>query len=315
MRSFRKLPELSRDEMLLAANTARQRFREERVASERRWSGCYDEHFETARRRIEHVLERTDCLLDLETGMGELLGSGYLDVLRYMCRPTVSSDDFANVSDIGSVAPSKLRMPEAARKAAAFFSRNLNGSLFPWVERGALPDEADLLAACRAVAALVADQKTKTSMRIAPSRSQEEAVRSALVDHAGFARVPSHDIATLADVPAAGEVFAREASVGGVKADVVLGLHDGRFMALECKVSNSGINSYKRLNHEVTDKVEKWYGMFGRNGIVGGCVLQGVYELENLMSAQEAGVGIFWSHDLDALVRFVERTRWGNDGA
>ena len=48
MRSFRKLPELSRDEMLLAANTARQRFREERVASERRWSGCYDEHFETA---------------------------------------------------------------------------------------------------------------------------------------------------------------------------------------------------------------------------------------------------------------------------
>ena len=99
-----------------------------------------------------------------------------------------------------------------------------------------------------------------------------------------------------------------------MRADVVLGLYDGRFMALECKVSNSGVNSYKRLNHEVTDKVEKWHAMFGMNGVVGGCVLQGIYETENLMSAQQAGVSIFWSRDLEKLLTFVDRTRQEFDG-
>lgn len=42
----------------------------------------------------------------------------------------------------------------------------------------------------------------------------------------------------------------------------------------ECKVSNSKVNSHKRLNHEAVDKVAKWEDAFGRQ-CVPGAVLQG----------------------------------------
>lgn len=314
MKAFLAPAALSREEMSDVAATARKGFVEGRVASERQWSEFYDEAFAKACEQFDGIMVATDDLTDFLARAPGLFAAGYLDTLRYMCRPTVSADDFKNVSGTGTVAPSRLSQPDVAQEAAVFLLRTLNGRLFPWLERGERPKEADLAAARCAVAALIADQRTKTAMRTAPSHSQERAVRAALTTYAHFETVPAHDIATLGDAPRPGQVFSREASVGGVKADVVLGLYDGRIMALECKVSNSGVNSYKRLNHEVTDKVVKWHNMFGRNGIVGGCVLQGVFEVDNLMSAQDAGVSIFWSHDLNPLLAFIESTRCEYDG-
>lgn len=314
MRRFSRPALLSREEMDEVARAARQSFREERIAKERLWSESYSAWFDEALSRAEHVLAATSNLKRLEGSMADLLAEGYLDILRYMTCPTVSSDDFKNVADVGTLSAQKLASPDLAGKAASYLCRNLNLSLFPWMKGSTEPCEEDVAAASKAVAALVADQKTKTAMRNEPSRSQEETVRRVLVKRADFELVPSHDISTLADAPRPGQVFDKETSVGGVRADVVLGLYDGRFMALECKVSNSGVNSYKRLNHEVTDKVEKWHAMFGMNGVVGGCVLQGIYETENLMSAQQAGVSIFWSRDLEKLLTFVDRTRQEFDG-
>ena len=108
--------------------------------------------------------------------------------------------------------------------------------------------------------------------------------------------------------PRPGEVFRRETRVAGTKADVVLGLFDGRIMCLECKVSNSEVNSYKRLNHEVIDKVAKWTGEFGRQ-CVPGAVLKGCFKASNLVSAQGEGAFLFWSSSLDSLVDFVNETK------
>ena len=39
-----------------------------------------------------------------------------------------------------------------------------------------------------------------------------------------------------------------ETLIGEHNADLVVGLHDERILALECKASNSEINSRKRIN-------------------------------------------------------------------
>lgn len=99
--------------------------------------------------------------------------------------------------------------------------------------------------------------------------------------------------------------------MAGKKADIVIGLADGRFMDLECKVSNSEINSFKRLNHEVVDKIRTWQHAFGQNGVVGAALLAGVCKTANLADAQDEGVSIFWSHELCTLGDFLCQTgRW-----
>ena len=38
-------------------------------------------------------------------------------------------------------------------------------------------------------------------------------------------------------------------------------------------------------------------------------VLSGVFKVQNLVEAQEAGLALFWSHDLGQLQDFIRRTR------
>jgi len=45
-------------------------------------------------------------------------------------------------------------------------------------------------------------------------------------------------------------------------------LPDRRYMAIECKVSNSAVSSFKRLNHEALGKARRWVDQFGRRAVV-----------------------------------------------
>lgn len=299
----------TRSELAKAADAAAEHFKRTRRNDEEKTAAFYNAAFDEAYAQIGHILSCTGQLSNLEDMAARLFGDGYLDTMRYMERPTVSADDFKKLSETNTTAKGKLGQPENAALAMEYLLRNLNTRLFPWVDDGAEPTENDLNAARHAVAALVADQKTKTMLRKSQSHSQEEAVRTALIDGAGYRMVKAQDFRMLSDGPKPGEMFHKETSIDGVKADVVFGLYDGRIMALECKVSNTKVNSYKRLNHETTDKIEKWNRMFGSNGIVGGCVLQGVFAVDNLEKAQKAGVAIFWSADLKELVDYVAGTR------
>jgi hypothetical protein len=80
-------------------------------------------------------------------------------------------------------------------------------------------------------------------------------------------------------------------------------------MPIECKVSNSAVNSVKRLNREAAGKAESWIGDFGKRQVVPAAVLSGVYKLRNLVDAQERGLHLFWAHDLRALTEWIESTR------
>lgn len=287
----RPMPRLY-DEGELCAMAARltAEFVEERRRSEEALAAFYHDAFVKALESVDAVLDRTGDLTRLREDGARLLAEGMLPTLRNMDRPTVSEDD------------------EAAAAALEYLDRNLNKDLFPWLGRGVRPSAEQRHAARVAVAALMAEQRTKTEMRGASSKVQEGAVRQALVDGCGMALTDGPSFNLVSEGPRPGEVFRRETRVAGTKADVVLGLFDGRIMCLECKVSNSEVNSYKRLNHEVIDKVAKWTGEFGRQ-CVPGAVLKGCFKASNLVSAQGEGAFLFWSSSLDSLVDFVNETK------
>lgn len=94
----------------------------------------------------------------------------------------------------------------------------------------------------------------------------------------------------------------------GRKADIIVGLWDNRIMPIECKVSNSAVNSVKRLNNDAAVKAETWVRDFGQIQVVPTAVLSGAYNLHNLVNAQKRGLTLFWAHNLKSMVQWIEET-------
>ena len=118
-----------------------------------------------------------------------------------------------------------------------------------------------------------------------------------------------HHILSLLDVaPAVGE-FCGECKLGNTRADLVIRLYDRRVMAVECKASNSAVNSFKRINHEAVGKARAWLDEFGSRQIIPSAVINGVFSPANLETAQTEGLMIIWSHRLEDLTGFIESTR------
>jgi hypothetical protein len=147
----------------------------------------------------------------------------------------------------------------------------------------------------------------RTYQRNTPARAQEAQVSDALIT-AGFEPVTTRYILSLEDIER-GTFTSGECRVGDHKCDRAVRLYDGRLLAIECKVSNSAVNSKKRLNNDVGAKAAAWRKDFGEQ-LITAAVLAGVYALGNLTSAQSHdGVTILWAHDLQPLVSFVRDAR------
>ena len=97
--------------------------------------------------------------------------------------------------------------------------------------------------------------------------------------------------------------------LGTRKADVVARLWDGRILAIECKVSNSQLNSIKRLTNDTAVKARVWIEDFGRANVVPCAMLAGVFGLRHLKDSQDRGLTLFWSHSPEELITFIEATR------
>ena len=121
--------------------------------------------------------------------------------------------------------------------------------------------------------------------------------------------VRAREIPIVTAAPKPGQ-FCGESRLAGTRADVIARLRDGRVMAIECKVSNSAVNSYKRLVHDTGGKAAHWYDQLGRAQVIPVAVLSGVYNTTNLKDVQEnKGVYLFWQHRLTDLAAFVKRVR------
>ena len=306
--AFLKPRKWSKEEFEVASLRAAEVF-----SHERRTEGIdyYLVAFEGAASQVEGLMNESGNLSRLEGCAAELFSQGRLREVRYLSSPAVSEDDLKTLSGISSVSRSALEDDGNAQRAMEVVVENLDPKRFPWVAEMREPADEERHTAIVSTAALIAGQETQTKRRNLAKERQESAVANFL-GSLGFCEVGRRSIRTLADAPKCGE-FCRECKVSGKKADLVVGLADGRFMAIECKVSNSEVNSFKRLNHETVEKVGHWNAAFGTNGVVGAAVLAGVFKVSNLLDAQDEGVSIFWSFDLEPLGTFLRSVQGAAD--
>ena len=288
---------------------ARQRsiedFREERLHEPLE---MYLEIFDEYQGHLDDLLESTVDLSDLdESVLLEIVSDkDLLWAFRFLASPPISADDLRTLAD-ASLAPTRLQSnPDMVRRVLDVVRMGLDRRRFPWIGESREPSETERHAAVVASAALIATSRTQANRRILGKTTQENAAKTRLA--VDMKEVPARTIKTVGDAPSAGQ-FCGESMLGERKADIVVRLWDHRVLAIECKVSNSAVNSIKRLKNDAAAKAEVWTEDFGKRHIVPAAVLSGVYDLHILQEAQERELTLFWAHDLGALAGWIASTR------
>lgn len=257
---------------------------------------------------VDRLMRESSDLRSLHDVAQEVLtDADLLKAIRYLAGPPVSADDLMELAETQLTA-SRLRDDEvAARRVIETVLDMLDCRRFAWVVENRDPTDDERSSAALASAALMASQRVRTLRANSAKIIQESRVRTYLAA-SGLTEVPTREIETQSNAPGSGE-FCAECLVVGRKADVVVGLHDGRVMPIECKVSNSATNSVKRLNNDAAVKAAVWLDELGPRNVVPVAVLSGVFKTLNLVQAQDRGLTIFWAHDLSPLRDFVSAAR------
>lgn len=147
-----------------------------------------------------------------------------------------------------------------------------------------------------------------TAVRAFVDERIAEGARQVLA-RAGYVAAPPLAAIERFDDLAPGKFAPTECRLGADKCDVAVRLRDRRLLAIECKVSNSYVNSVKRLTHEAGNKAKNWFKAFGDNQFVACAVLSGAFKVDKLAEAQDAGIFVVFQHDLGRLERFVRTAR------
>lgn len=279
-------------------------FREQRVGE---IPDDYGTTFDECLGEVEELLEATVDLTREEEFLEVIKSEERRGAFRYLAGPPVSEDDWKTIARARLSRAALTNDPEMAKRVVETVMNNLDRHRFVWMRPPARePTDSERSAAILATASLMAMRRTETARRNAEGQGQEGAVKYRL-EAAGLERIDSRDMSRPSDFPLPGQ-FCGESLLYGNKADVVVRLYDERLMAIECKASNSSINSKKRLNREAAAKATAWKHSLGAQ-VVPAVVLSGVYKLEYLQLAQNEGLAIFWSHDLDRLTAWVNSTK------
>jgi hypothetical protein len=270
---------------------------------------AYLELFDQYQGVFEDLLETTVDLTQLrDASLQVVTDERLLEAFRYLAGPPMSTDDLITVAETVSLSKKRLNeKPELVRRVVDFVLIALDRRRFPWVAEDREATEAERNAAVIASAALTATQRLGTARRRESKKEQEQRVEDALLG-VGFKKVQTRPIPTLPLAPGIGE-FCGESELGTRKADFIVRLWDHRVMAVECKVSNSALNSVKRLNNDAAAKAGVWTKKFGDTQVVPTAVISGVYKLHKLEDAQRMGLTLFWAHNLRAMLDWIERTR------
>lgn len=297
-------PRWSTDELKQEISRSISIFKNERIKEPLE---IYSGYFDNYRNSVENLLEES---VDLRR-LAEVVESYITDddkryALRYLASPAVSDADLTILADTKLSSRALKNDPDAVERIVSVVLAGLDRWRFPWLSEDRDPTDEERLVATIATTSLIASSRSQTFRRNISKRDQEEQVAAALRS-AGFIEVPTREIDTLREAPNSGE-FCHESLLGGSKADIIVGLWDDRVLAVEAKVSNSSTNSVKRVNREAAAKAASWIQKFGTRGVVPSAVLSGVFKVHNLLSAQDAGLTIFWAHDLNKMLDFIEST-------
>lgn len=278
-----------------------------RFVEERRGEGVAEYQAQVVRCLgiVSEFFAETDNLREFT---GATLGSRpeFVEPSRFLCAPPVSADDLNSLTG-HSVAKRKVLTSESAEAAASVLQALFDPVRLTWLAESRRPTPEERRAAIGWTAGVWAAELQRTSRRTRASRRQEDLIVDTLRD-AGFDEVRGRPAVDIIDALPRGS-FSREARLDGAKCDVPVRLLDGRLLAIEAKVSNSAINSVKRLIRETGGKARSWRNAFGQQ-VLPATVLSGVYKLANLLEAQDdIGLAIFWEHDLAPLRDFVMTAR------
>lgn len=293
------------------AATARNDFRRRRFAEPKsRYLGAFAE-FETANRWL---VERLGSLLDSDADASELrevlADENLSSALRYIGAPPISSDDLKTLAESALTTRSLESNAFECARVRDVLRNIVDPKRFPWFEADRAPNPEEKRAAVLASSVLGAAQRVHTARRGDERAAVEGAVRG-LLEGMGFElclQRPRSGIQSLRlDAPAAGK-FMLTVNLGADNADVVVGLADGRVLAIECKGSNSEINSRKRLNKEAAQNARAWVARFG-DEVVPAAAIQGVFKPAYIAEAQETPMVIFWGHRLADLRDFIASCR------
>lgn len=229
--------------------------------------------------------------------------------LRYLGAPPISEDDLKTLTG-DSLAPTLVQGdPARAARICDVILKILDPKRFPWIYENRPAKREEISRALLASTVVAAAQRVQTSRRVDEKVAIEGAVRGLLVG-AGWSRVPSpkKGIKNIRrDAPEAKQ-FMEGVTLGGEGADFIVGLGDDRILAIECKGSNSEINSRKRINKEVANNAQSWLRQFGDGTLVPSAAIQGVFKPEYIAEVQDIPVVFFWGHRLEDLKAFLDST-------
>lgn len=229
---------------------------------------------------------------------------------RYLGAPPISTDDLETLAESKLSAVAARDPAGKGQRLIAVMRAILDPRRFPWVAQQRAPTQSELQSAVIATTSLIASQRVQTLRRGDEKSMVEGAVKGLLIGM-GWRPAPAKTLRgiqnLLNDAPPH-DTFSTQVNLGGDNADVVVRLRDGRLLAIECKGSNSEVNSRKRLNKEAAQNARAWLDRFGRE-VVPAVALQGVFKGSYLIEAQDTPMLLFWNHRLDDLKRFIEAAR------
>ncbi len=299
------------------ASEAKRRFVNERRAALKREQKAY------ARWLSEYALVAQDLLRasnDLRDLTGAVLENReLLNLARYLAVPPISIDDLDTLTDscfgrwVGQstdrgIRPTKREFNAAARIIAA----RLDQQRALWLAEGRAPRRAERATYATGAASIPAMNRLTTTRRSERSKKQEDLTRAAVAS-AGYEPVkPPGTLKDPVKDMGPGTYSEKSRPLTETNMDVPVRLRDDHstgqlFLAIECKVSNSSLNSRKRLL-EVNSKRERWDSSGLPHRFRTGAVLAGVFDVSRLIEAQNSGILIFWEHRLEDLTAFLKAT-------
>jgi len=230
---------------------------------------------------------------------------------RYLGAPPISDDDLQTLAEAKLGVRALEGDGAAARRLLDVMQVIADPHRFPWLKERREPSESEVGTARLATAVLMASQRVQTLRRGDEKAAVEGSVKGLLIG-IGWQPAPSRPTRgiqkLLTDSPPA-RTFLTQTNMGADNADVIVRLDDDRLLAIECKGSNSEINSRKRLNKEAVQNARAWIGRFGSGQVVPAVALQGVFNARYVAEAQDTPMLVFWAHRLEDLKDFVAGAR------
>jgi XamI restriction endonuclease len=275
----------------------------------------YLEAFDAVHPGWQRLVDTIDTLLDGESANEQALAELWSSEagraqFRYLGAPPISDDDLATLAE-GRLSGAAANFADVRERMLGVMRLIVDPRRFPWLVECRAPTPTERDAAVLASSALMASQRVQTLRRGDEKSAVEGAVKGLLIGmgwvHDGSRRPPGIQKLTT-DAPALRH-FVTQSNLGPDNADVVVRLDDGRLLAIECKGSNSEINSRKRLNKEAAQNARAWLARFGSDQVVPAVALQGVFKARYVLEAQDTPMAIFWGHRLDDLRQFLLGSR------